>query len=211
MSSSAKLASQIAQSGSFHPSIIEAIQAIDRLRFVPEGFKRHAYTLDALPMQANQWLSSPLTVAKMTQALEPWNADSVLEIGCGSGYQAAILSRIVRRVFTIERIERLLLQARLTFKELNLTNINTRLDDGTTGWREFAPFDRILFSAALPAIPEALIEQLSPKGIIVAPITHGHEQIITRFVKYGRTLTATKLESCRFVPIVHGIEKHSLS
>lgn len=204
---SRKLSLEVAKAGTFHPSIIDAIASIDRAYFVPEGLARHAYKLDALPMQANQWLSSPLTVARMTQTLEPWSADSVLEIGCGSGYQAAILSRIVRRVFTVERIKRLLGQARQTFKQLDLTNINTRLADGQHGWKEFAPFDRILFSAAPASIPPLLFEQLSPGGILVAPIGTGKSQKIVRYVKHGRTITSQEISDCLFVPVLDGIEK----
>lgn len=201
-----KLAQELHKSGITHLPILEAIASIPRENFVPGGFEKYAYSLDALPIQGSQWISSPLTVAKMTQALDLENADSILEIGCGSGYQAAVLAKLVRRVFTIERIERLLIQARQTFKTLRLTNINTRLGDGQHGWKQFAPFDRILFSASPDHIPQALIDQLSEGGILVAPMLKGNEQIITRFVKRGVHFKGQEIESCRFVPVIDGIE-----
>ncbi len=185
----------------------QAIAQTQREIFVPRGFKHHAYKLDALPLSSNQWISSPLTVAKMTEALYPNGADSVLEIGCGSGYQAAVLSKLFRRVFTIERIEKLLTEARERFAKLNLTNIHTRFDDGNRGWRTYAPFDRILFSASAKEAPIHLFDQLSNKGILVAPIEENGKQIITRFIKDGKKIKVQKLESCLFVPVKNGIER----
>ncbi len=186
-----------------HPKIKEAFAQVPRKLFVPAGLKHHAYKLEALPIAANQWISSPLTVAKMTQFLEPVGADSVLEIGCGSGYQAAILSKIVRRVFSVERIERLVIEAKLRFRSLGITNIHVRYADGMLGWREFAPYDRILFSAAIVSIPSTIFEQLAPEGIIVAPIIKGDRQIITRFDKKGKK---EELGSCYFIDSKSGVE-----
>ncbi|CAM2860411.1 protein-L-isoaspartate(D-aspartate) O-methyltransferase [Helicobacter burdigaliensis] len=184
-----------------------ALLGVNRELFMPKGFVPHAYSLDALPMGANQWISSPLTVAKMTQYLQLEGADSVLEIGCGSGYQAAILSLMVRRVFSIERIERLLNEARMRFKQCGLNNIHTKLDDGTLGWSAYAPYDRILFSAFIAEIPQEIIKQLSEGGILVAPIQKENCQVITRFVKRNNVLRVQdELEVCSFVPILKGIE-----
>ena len=164
--------------------ILRAFFEIDRTYFVPKGFGATANKLNALPLKSEQWISSPLTVAKMTKALEPKGADSVLEIGCGSGYQAAILSRLFRRVFSIERIEVLLFEARAAFRELGILNVNIKLDDGLNGWPEFAKFDRILFSASIDEIPQNIFDQLSDDdGILVSPITKGNKQIITKFRK----------------------------
>lgn len=184
--------------------VYKAIIASDRELFVPKGMTRHAYKLEALPMVANQWISSPLTVAKMTQALNPKGADSVLEIGCGSGYQALVLSKIIRRVFTIERIERLLLEAKQRFKELGIYNIHTRYDDGQNGWREFAPYDRILFSASTPKIPQTIFDQLKDGGFLVAPIEKDGKQIITRYKKSANSLHVEELDECLFVPVKDG-------
>lgn len=184
--------------------VYKAIVSSEREAFVPQGFSRHAYKLDALPMVADQWISSPLTVAKMSEALTCKGADNVLEVGCGSGYQALVLSRLIRRVFTIERVERLLIEARERFKALGVHNIHTRFDDGQNGWKEYAPYNRILFSASTPKIPKKLLEQLSDGGILVAPIEKNNQQIITRFIKDGNTIKTEELDECLFVPVVDG-------
>ncbi len=184
--------------------VYKALVSSEREKFVPKGFSRHAYKLDALPMVADQWISSPLTVAKMSEALSCNGADNVLEIGCGSGYQALVLSRLIRRVFTIERVERLLIEARERFKTLGIHNIHTRFDDGQNGWREYAPYDRILFSASTPKIPEKLFEQLKDGGILVAPIEKENKQIITRFTKKGNNIHIDELDECLFVPVKDG-------
>lgn len=201
------MADEIAKITPIDENVYKALCSVGREAFVPLGFNTYAYKLEALPMVANQWISSPLTVAKMTQALRTNGADSVLEIGCGSGYQAIILSKLIRRVFSIERIERLLVQAKERFETLKVMNIHTRFDDGQNGWREFAPYDRILLSAATPQIPQALFEQLRDGGILVAPIEQNGKQIITRFVKNKQEISAEALEKCLFVPIKDGKER----
>ena len=204
---SEQLASEINKVFPLSPLVQEAIGKTERELFVPQGFRHHAYKLDALPLSANQWISSPLTVAKMTEALSPGGADSVLEIGCGSGYQAAVLSQLFRRVFTIERIEKLLIEAKGKFAQLKLNNINTRFDDGNKGWKSYAPYDRILFSASAPKPPMHLFDQLKEGGILVTPITHGNKQIITRFIKQNGKITQEQLDECLFVPVLEGVQK----
>lgn len=156
----AKLAEECHKKFSLSESVKSAIAKTNREEFVPAGFRHNAYKLDALPMGSAQWISSPLTVAKMTEYLEPKGADRVLEVGCGSGYQAAVLSHLFRGVFTIERIEPLILEAKSRFRKLGIGNIHTRLDDGQNGWAQYAPYDRILFSATAKEIPQKLFEQL---------------------------------------------------
>jgi protein-L-isoaspartate(D-aspartate) O-methyltransferase len=188
-------------------NVKEALLSVDREIFVSDIFKHLAYNLDALPMDSQQWISSPLTVAKMTQYLEPNSScDSVLEIGCGSGYQAAVLSKLFRRVFTIERIDSLLQEARARFKELGIDNIISKFDDGTRGWSAFAPFDRIIFSAAPKEIPQVLFEQLADGGILIAPVEEYGLQTITRYYKRGNKITSEVIETCFFVPVVEGKE-----
>lgn len=199
-----KLAQEIDKIFPLDDIVKEAIANTPREIFVPVGFKHFAYKLEALPISANQWISSPLTVAKMTQYLNPINVDSVLEIGCGSGYQAAILSHIFRRVFSVERVEKLVFEAKRRFKELGIYNVNVRYSDGLLGWREFSPYDRILFSASIEEVPQAIFEQLSNKGILVAPIQKGKKQIITRFLKNGEIIKKEELEECLFVPTKNG-------
>ncbi|TEY03086.1 protein-L-isoaspartate(D-aspartate) O-methyltransferase [Campylobacter sp. US33a] len=193
---------EIAKNVFINEELFKAFCAVPREIFSP--LKAHAYRLDALPLASNQWISSPLTVAKMTMALEFKGADSVLEIGCGSGYQAAILSKVIRRVFTIERIEKLAKSAADTFRTLGFSNINVRFDDGQNGWKNYAPYDRILFSAYATYIPEILFEQLSDDGILVAPLLENGRQYITKFTKKDGKTHKQTLEECLFVPILDG-------
>lgn len=187
--------------------IKEAIAKTNREAFVPAGFRHNAYKLDALPIGGAQYISSPLTVAKMTEYLFPRGADRVLEIGCGSGYQAAVLSHLFRGVFTIERIEPLILEAKKRFRDLGIHNVHTRTDDGQNGWIKYAPYDRILFSATAKEIPAKLFDQLADGGILVAPIEKGGRQVITRFMKNGSHIEEEELEDCDFVPILDGVQK----
>ncbi len=200
-----RFAEALAEKVPMTPPIFKAFSEIERELFVPAGMRRWAYSLDALPIGGKQWISSPVTVAKMTLYLESEGADNVLEIGCGSGYQAAILSRLFRRVFTIERIESLLKEAKERFKKLEIHNIHTRLDDGQRGWRQYAPYDRILFSASIKEIPQTIFDQLADNGILVAPIQKGEEQVIVRFHKKGQKIEKEVLEHCLFVPVKDGI------
>lgn len=202
-----RLAEDIDKQFPLSSKVKEAIANTDREAFVPNGFKHNAYKLDALPIGAQQWISSPLTVAKMTEYLSCEGADRVLEVGCGSGYQAAVLSHLFRGVFTIERIDSLMLEAKERFRKLGANNIHTRTDDGQRGWIQYAPYDRILFSASAKEIPQKLIDQLVPDGIIVAPMERAGKQVITRFIKRGNRLVEDSLESCKFVPVLDGIQK----
>ena len=193
--------------GGLSPEVKKAIAKTDREAFVPSGFRHSAYKLDALPIGADQYISSPLTVAKMTEYLFPRGADRVLEVGCGSGYQAAVLSHLFRGVFTIERIEPLILEAKKRFRQLGINNVHTRTDDGQNGWIQYAPYDRILFSATAKQIPQKLFDQLADGGILVAPIEKNGKQVITRFIKEGGKITEEELEDCDFVPILDGVQK----
>ncbi len=186
------------------PRVRNAIEKVDREMFVPESLKHLAYSLEQLPMGNDQWISSPLTVAKMTQYLTP--GDSVLEIGCGSGYQAMILAQLFRRVFSIERIEKLLIEARERIRKSGVSNISTKFADGQDGWSEYAPYDRVLFSACIEdKIPQAIIDQLEEGGILLAPIKEENSQVIKRFSKKNGVLCNEEiLEKCLFVPVVNG-------
>lgn len=203
----ARLAQECHQKFSLSEDVKKAIANTNRELFVPSGFKHSAYKLDALPMGASQWISSPLTVAKMSEYLQVQGADRVLELGCGSGYQAAVLSHLFRGVFTIERIESLMLEAKSRFKKLGIHNIHTRTDDGQNGWKQYAPYDRILFSATAKEIPQKLFDQLSDGGILVAPMQKGAKQVIVRFTKNGSKITQEELEGCDFVPVLNGVQK----
>lgn len=216
------MCNEIAKHFPLQDKIRDALESVDREMFVPDFSKHLAYSLDPLPMEAAQWVSSPLTVAKMTQYLTP--GDSVLEIGCGSGYQAMVLAQIFRRVFSIERIEPLLAEARKRIRSMGVSNIHTKFGDGQQGWAEYAPYDRILFSACVEKeIPQAIIDQLEEGGVLVAPIQEATaaqnilslsgtkttqkqvKQYITRFTKRNGILSNKEiLEECLFVPVVDG-------
>ncbi len=203
----ARLADECHAKFSLSPEVRKAIANTNREAFVPMGFRHNAYKLDALPIGAAQYISSPLTVAKMSEYLEPEGADRVLEVGCGSGYQAAVLSHLFRGVFTIERIESLMLEAKVRFRNLGITNIHTRTDDGQNGWVQYAPYDRILFSATAKEIPAKLFDQLADGGVLIAPLQKGDKQIITRFKKAGGVIEEYELEECDFVPVLDGVQK----
>lgn len=198
------MADKIAQIVQISPKIYDAFCQIDRSEFT--GISPYAFRLDPQPLAKNQWISSPITVAKMTKYLELDNADSVLEIGCGSGYQAAILSKIVRRVFGVERIEKLAKASKEHFRNLGIDNVNVLYADGCVGWEKYAPYDRILFSACADEIDEKIFNQLGVGGYLVAPIKNGEIQQIVRFEKTALGIRDEILESCEFVPILQGIE-----
>ena len=200
------LADAIADEVALTPALYDAIGSTPREIFVPVAAR--AYGLDAQPIQGNQWISSPLTVAKMTLALELYaDTDNVLEIGCGSGYQAAILSRLAHRVFSVERIEKLASEAKKRFEALKIRNVHVRFDDGNVGWKSYAPYDRILLSAAAEQIPQALLNQLKNGGILVAPVKKGGRQFIVKFKKDASgEITQKTLDECLFVPLLSGRE-----
>jgi protein-L-isoaspartate(D-aspartate) O-methyltransferase len=202
-----KLANEIDKIHPISEITKEAIAKTPRELFVPKGFGVNAYKLDALPIAGSQFISSPLTVAKLTDYLMPLGVDKVLEIGCGSGYQAAVLSHIFRGVFTIERIQRLVLETKERFRKLKYQNIHLRCDDGQNGWIQYAPYDRILYSATAKEIPQKIFNQLSDDGILVAPLLIKDKQIITRFYKSGNKIKQEELEECDFVPILNGVQK----
>lgn len=188
------------------PKVVEAMSSVNREIFVPPAFAHLSYQINALPMVDSQWISSPLTVAQMTEYLAPNGGDSVLEIGCGSGYQAMVLSKMFRRVFSIERIDKLLCEAKDRFRALQVHNVFVKLDDGQRGWAEYAPFDAILFSACAREIPQAIINQLEDGGVIVAPMFEGERQIIKRFRKSrGGLDKGESLGECLFVDVQNGI------
>ena len=191
--------------------VLDAIARIPRDVFVDQPFERAAYDNSALPIACGQTISQPYVVAFATQALELDPKHRVLELGTGSGYQAAILSPLCRMVYTVERHKPLLMQAEARFKKLGLTNIVTRHSDGLKGWAEAAPFDRILLSAAVPEVPQILIDQLKPAGILIAPVggdadaAHGVSQNLTKIVKGEDGIKRQSLLPVMFVPMIEGL------
>ena len=187
--------------------VLAALERTPRDLFVPESFADQAFENRALPIDCGQTISQPYIVALMTEVLEVNDRCKVLEIGTGSGYQAAVLARLARRVYTVERYRTLLKEAEARFAALKLSNIVTRIGDGTKGWPEQAPFDRIIITAAAPSRPDALLEQLGEGGICVAPVHNGPVQTLYRYRKYEGEITEEALADVRFVPLVEGVAK----
>ena len=185
--------------------ILAAMERTPREIFVPSQFKDQAYEDITLPIGSGQTLSSPAVVGRMTQALDIRDRMKVLEVGTGSGYQTAVLAKLCRRVYTVERHRRLLAEAERRFKELRLTNITAWIADGNGGWPQQAPFQRILVTAAAPEIPETLVAQLAVGGVMVVPLgpVHG-KQILTRVTRTSDSLDSENLGPIRFVPMTAG-------
>src|SRR5688572_1450571 len=169
----ARLILALRSQGVTEPKVLSAIETTPRPLFTQELFKDRAFEDSALPIACGQTISQPFIVGLMTQALKIDRRDRVLEIGTGSGYQTAILSKLARLVYTVERYRTLMKEAEARFKHLELTNVITRFGDGGEGWPEQAPFDRIMVTAAAPGEPKALLSQLKSTGILVAPIGKG--------------------------------------
>lgn len=186
---------------------LSAIERVPREMFVSEPFLDQAYENTALPIGCGQTVSQPLVVGLMTQALDVGERMKVLEVGTGSGYQAAVLSQLCRRLYSVERHKPLLLQAEARFKQLRLHNITCRLGDGSRGWPEQAPFDRIMVTAAAPDIPPALVDQLKPDGIMVLPLgdSIGVCQELVRITKTADGIDIHPFLPVRFVPLVEGL------
>lgn len=197
---------QIEARGVGDPAVLEAMRNVPRHIFVSEALREQAYGDFPLPIGEQQTISQPYIVAEMTQALQLSREDRVLEIGTGSGYQAAVLARIAYRVYTIERIRALYLQVRRLFDELRLFNVVTRYGDGSKGWEEESPFDAIIVTAGTPKIPAVLVNQLAVGGRLVAPVGNPHSQDLIKLVKEKTGIRQSNLGGCRFVKLVgeHG-------
>lgn len=197
---------QIEARGVTDPKVLAAMRKVPRHLFVSEALRDQAYGDFPLPIGEQQTISQPYIVAEMTQALQPNENDRVLELGTGSGYQAAILSEIVFRVYTIERIHPLLIKARKLFDRLQYHNIVTRYSDGTSGWENESPFDAIVVTAGSPKIPDTLISQLAAGGRLVIPVGDQFSQELIKVYKDEHGIHKTNLGGCRFVKLVgeHG-------
>jgi protein-L-isoaspartate(D-aspartate) O-methyltransferase len=185
--------------------VLGAIERVPRDEFVPPAFRERAWDNVALPIGNGQTISQPYVVAFMTQALEVTDRHKVLEIGTGSGYQAAILAGLCRRLYTIERVKPLRLEAERRFAALGLQNVVTKWGDGTKGWPDQGTFDRIMVTAASPSVPPALLQQLGPGGVLVAPIgpLDGDQDIVR--IRHTETgFVQETLLKVRFVPLVAG-------
>lgn len=188
-------------------SVLHAIDSVPRHQFVPTGVRHRAYEDSALPIGNGQTISQPSIHARYLEVLKLKGTEKVLEIGTGSGYQTALLSRLAAQVFSIERIAPLLDKAREVLQGMKgANNISFMLGDGTLGWRQFAPFDAILVGAAAPDVPDAYIEQLAEGGRVLIPLGDREEQVLYLITKTGSTLTRQDVAPVRFVPLVG---KHS--
>lgn len=181
---------------------IEAMSEVPRHCFVDDAQRGRAYGDHPLPIDAGQTISQPYIVAYMTQALQLKGDEKVLEIGTGSGYQAAVLSRLCSQVYTVERINSLLAGARKIFDQLRYYNIRSKLDDGTLGWPENAPYDAIVVTAGGPSIPGPLVDQLSDPGRLIIPVGDQYVQELQLLEKKEGQVTVTDLASVRFVDLV---------
>lgn len=188
---------------------IHAMSEVPRHLFVDDAMQGRAYGDHPLPIGAGQTISQPYIVATMTQALGLTGTEKVLEIGTGSGYQAAVLSRICDQVYTVERINSLLARARKIFDKLRYYNIRSKLDDGTMGWPENGPYDAIIVTAGGPEVPEPLIDQLSENGRLIIPVGDQHVQELQLVQKNEGQVEISSLASVRFVDLVgeHGWSK----
>jgi len=182
--------------------VLDAMQKVERHRFVDEALHPRAYNDSALPVGQGQTISQPYIVALTLQNLNPTPDSKVLEIGTGTGYQTALLAEICASVFSIERIPQLASRARKILDELGYTNIAIRVSDGSLGWREYAPFDRIVVAAASSEVPETLIEQLAPSGRLIAPIGNKTGQKLTLFKKKDDKVKVKTICNCIFVPLI---------
>jgi protein-L-isoaspartate(D-aspartate) O-methyltransferase len=193
---------QIIRRGVSDPRVLEAMRDVPRERFVPPGCRDAACDDSALPIEQGQTISQPFIVAYMTAQLDVRPHHTVLEIGTGTGYQAAVLARLCARVVSIERLEALRAAAAARLAELGVTNVAVHGGDGTLGRIEEAPFDRIIVTAGAPAVPQPLRDQLAEEGVLIAPIGHEKEQIIVRLTKENDRITETPLIRCRFVKLI---------
>lgn len=193
---------QIEARGVTDPKVLAAMNKVPRHLFVSDALRDQAYGDFPLPIGEQQTISQPYIVAEMTQALQPGKDDRILEIGTGSGYQAAILAEIVFRVYTIEKIYLLYTKARKLFDKLRYHNIVTKYSDGTSGWEDESPFDGIIVTAGSPSIPKPLISQLAVGGRMVIPVGDLYSQELIKLYKDKHGIHKTNLGGCRFVKLV---------
>ena len=203
-----RMAEDLRRRGIRHEGVLDAIESIPRERFVDEALRDQAYADSSLPIGEKQTISQPWIVARMSEALEPDGTGRVLEIGTGSGYHAAVLSRLFQQVYSVERIPALSRKALTVVRALRIENVHFKIFDGTYGWGEFAPYRGIVVTAAAPEVPPPLLEQLEDGGRLVLPLLREGgpggpaEQALTRIVRRGEGFERETLEACRFVPLV---------
>ncbi len=201
-----RLVETLQQQGIRDLSVLHAIDATPRHLFVPTGVRHRAYEDSALPIGNGQTISQPSIHARYLEILKLTGNERVLEVGTGSGYQTALLSRLSSQVFSIERIAPLLERAREVLQQMGANNISFMLGDGTLGWRQFAPFDAILVGAGAPEVPQAYVEQLADGGRLLIPLGDRDEQVLYLCTKRGEEMERKEIAPVRFVPL---LGKHS--
>jgi protein-L-isoaspartate(D-aspartate) O-methyltransferase len=201
-----RLVARLKEEGIADRRVLDVIGRLPRHLFIEEALASRAYEDTALPIGLSQTISQPWVVARMTEALiEDKPPDKVLEIGTGSGYQAAVLAALVKNVYTVERIEELLRNARRRFRKLGVDNIRSKHDDGRLGWAEHAPYDAIMLTAAGEAVDQELFAQLAPDGVLVAPVgSPGHQRLL-RYRNSEKGWVSESLGAVSFVPLLGGI------
>ena len=201
-----RMVERLREAGIADPRVLDAMRQVPRHLFIDEALASRAYEDTALPIGCGQTISQPWVVARMTAALlEHGTPRRVLEIGTGSGYQAAVLAMLVEQVFTVERIDELLRTARRRLRKVGLANLRTRHDDGRAGWPEHAPFDAIIVTAGGAALDAALLAQLADGGVLVAPLGESGQQSLVRLRRRGGEWEREVLEQVSFVPLLGGV------
>lgn len=193
---------QIRAKGITDLKVLDAMLRVPRHLFVAEALRNQAYSDYPLPIGERQTISQPFMVACMTEALQLSGHENVLEVGTGSGYQAAVLARIVRQVFSIERLVELARMARQALNAAGIGNVQIRVGDGTLGWPEQAPFDAIIVTAGAPTVPDSLLRQLAEGGRLVIPVGDRLSQDLKRITRTGQRFREETLLGCRFVPLL---------
>ena len=196
------VAEQLLPNGVTDERVLEVMSTIPREEFLSGRLRRHAYEDRALSIECGQTISQPLVVALMTQALAPRPVDVALEVGTGSGYQAAVLSRLCRKVVTVDREPALAEHASATLARLGFANVEVAVADGSQGWPASAPYDVILVACATPQVPDALVEQLAPEGRLIIPLGDRHNQVLTLAQRVGDEVRTSTVADVRFVPLL---------
>ncbi len=199
---------QVEKRGVSNKRVLDALREVPRHIFADDALRFQAYGGHALPIGWEQTLSQPYVVGKMSEALRLTGVEKVLEVGTGSGYQAAVLSRLAGKVYSMERIPDLARRARKTLDNMRIRNVVITAGDASRGWRHFAPFDRILFTAGAESIPPALMDQLADPGILVAPVGTGSQRLVVIQREGGKDRSAD-LGPCEFVPFIPGASSPS--
>jgi len=193
---------QIAFRGVTDPRVLAVMGKVPRHEFMPEALRAQAYGDHAMPIGEGQTISQPYIVALMSELLELKGDERVLEIGTGSGYQAAVLAELCQKVFTIERVKTLADKARATLDRLGYKNVVMKVYDGTYGWKDMSPFDAIIVTAAAPDVPDTLVEQLKDGGRLVIPVGERYTQVLLKVIKSPSGVVTKTSIPCVFVPLI---------